>query len=72
MYEIITTCGKARRARLETPHGVIETPVFMNVGTAAAILLMAAGGFLVARHFSGTESLCLDDLYSVPVCLGDK
>ena len=37
MYEIITTCGKARRARLETPHGIIETPVFMNVGTAAAI-----------------------------------
>ena len=37
MYEILTTCGKARRARLETPHGVIETPVFMNVGTAAAI-----------------------------------
>ena len=37
MYEILTTCGKSRRARLETPHGVIETPVFMNVGTAAAI-----------------------------------
>ena len=37
MYEILTTCGKARRARLETPHGVIETPVFMNVGTTAAI-----------------------------------
>ena len=37
MYEILKTCGKARRARLETPHGIIETPVFMNVGTAAAI-----------------------------------
>lgn len=37
MFEIITTCGKARRARLETPHGVIETPVFMNVGTTGAI-----------------------------------
>ncbi len=29
--------GKARRGSLETPHGKIETPVFMNVGTAAAI-----------------------------------
>ena len=29
--------GCARRGALETPHGVIETPVFMSVGTAAAI-----------------------------------
>ena len=29
--------GRARRGRLSTVHGVIETPVFMNVGTAAAI-----------------------------------
>ena len=29
--------GLAKRGRLHTIHGVIETPVFMNVGTAAAI-----------------------------------
>ena len=29
--------GRTRRGALETPHGVIETPVFMSVGTAAAI-----------------------------------
>ena len=29
--------GEARRGRLHTVHGVIETPVFMNVGTVAAI-----------------------------------
>ena len=29
--------GRAKRARMETVHGTIETPVFMNVGTAAAI-----------------------------------
>ena len=29
--------GCARRGALETPHGIIETPVFMSVGTAAAI-----------------------------------
>ncbi len=37
MYEILTTDGRARRARLTTVHGTIETPVFMNVATAAAI-----------------------------------
>ena len=37
MYEILKTEGRAKRARLTTVHGVIETPVFMNVGTAGAI-----------------------------------
>ncbi len=37
MYELVTTDGRAKRGRLHTVHGVIETPVFMNVGTAAAI-----------------------------------
>ena len=37
MYKILARDGRAKRARLETVHGVIETPVFMNVGTAAAI-----------------------------------
>ena len=36
-YELIKTNGRAKRGRLHNPHGVIETPVFMNVGTAAAI-----------------------------------
>lgn len=37
MYELIRRDGAARRGRLHTVHGVIETPVFMNVGTVAAI-----------------------------------
>lgn len=37
MYKILKKDGLAKRARLETVHGAIETPVFMNVGTAAAI-----------------------------------
>lgn len=37
MFNVLKTEGKARRGRLKTPHGVIETPVFMNVGTQAAI-----------------------------------
>lgn len=37
MYKLLKKCGKVRRGRLETVHGTIETPVFMNVGTLAAI-----------------------------------
>ena len=37
MYELLKKDGHAKRGRLTTVHGVIETPVFMNVGTAAAI-----------------------------------
>ncbi len=37
MYRLLHKDGNARRGRLETVHGTIETPVFMNVGTAAAI-----------------------------------
>ena len=36
-FTLLKTEGKARRARFETVHGTIETPVFMNVGTSAAI-----------------------------------
>ena len=37
MYKILNTDGMAKRAEFKTVHGVINTPVFMNVGTAAAI-----------------------------------
>ena len=37
MYELLKKEGLAKRGRLHTVHGTIETPVFMNVGTAAAI-----------------------------------
>ena len=36
-YTLITTDGRAKRGQLETVHGTVQTPVFMNVGTAAAI-----------------------------------
>ena len=36
-FTLIKKEGKARRGRFETVHGTIETPVFMNVGTSAAI-----------------------------------
>ena len=37
MYELLTTDGAAKRGTLHTVHGDIQTPVFMNVGTVAAI-----------------------------------
>ena len=37
MYKLITRDGLAKRADFDTPHGVIHTPMFMNVATAAAI-----------------------------------
>ena len=37
MYKLIARDGMAKRGQLHTVHGTIETPVFMNVGTAAAI-----------------------------------
>jgi|GEM_PF-5168618 len=34
MYKLKKQEGNARRGELETPHGTVQTPVFMNVGTA--------------------------------------
>ena len=37
MYKILATDGRAKRAEFKTVHGTVQTPVFMNVGTVAAI-----------------------------------
>lgn len=37
MYKILKMEGRAKRAEFTTVHGVVQTPVFMNVGTVAAI-----------------------------------
>lgn len=37
MFTLLKTEGKARRGTFETVHGTVQTPVFMNVGTIAAI-----------------------------------
>lgn len=43
-YELIKTCKQtgARLGRLHTPHGVIETPIFMPVGTQATVKSMTS------------------------------
>lgn len=37
MFELKTTSGRARRGILNTPHGEIQTPFFMTIGTAGAV-----------------------------------
>jgi queuine tRNA-ribosyltransferase len=41
-FQLEKTSGRARAGRLTTPHGVIETPAFMPVGTAAAVKAVTA------------------------------
>ncbi len=37
MYKLLKTEGRAKRGEFHTPHGVVQTPVFMNVGTIGVI-----------------------------------
>ncbi len=37
MYKLLKKDGEARRGEFTTVHGIVQTPVFMNVGTVAAI-----------------------------------
>jgi len=39
-FQVLSQDGRARRGRLRTPHGVIETPVFMPVGTQGTVKAM--------------------------------
>src|ERR1051326_6020260 len=43
-FEIVARDGAARRGRLTTAHGIVETPVFMPVGTAATAKAMTPEG----------------------------
>ena len=44
MYKILKQEGTAKRAEFQTVHGTVQTPVFMNVGTIAAIKGAVANG----------------------------
>ncbi|HYB09950.1 MAG TPA: tRNA guanosine(34) transglycosylase Tgt [Alphaproteobacteria bacterium] len=39
-FEVIKTAGAARRGRLSTAHGIVDTPAFMPVGTAGTVKAM--------------------------------
>ena len=68
MYKLLKQEGHARRGEFETPHGVVQTPVFMNVGTQGAIK-----GALSARDLR--EIGCqveLSNTYHLHVRPGDR
>ena len=56
IFEVTACDGRARRGRLSTPHGAVETPAFMPVGTAGAVKAMtprdltAAGAGIVLAN----------------------
>ena len=41
-FELVATDGAARAGRLTTPNGVVDTPIFMPVGTHAAVKALVA------------------------------
>ncbi len=46
MFDIISTSGAARRGRIHTPHGIIDTPAFMPVGTVGSVKAIDATDLL--------------------------
>ncbi len=67
MYELLKQEGMAKRARMTTVHGVIQTPVFMNVATAAAI----KGGLSADDLRSIDTQVALCNTYHLHVRPGD-
>ena len=68
MYRIIARDGNAKRAELQTVHGTIQTPVFMNVGTAAAI----KGAVATTDLYEIGTQVELSNTYHLHVRPGDK
>ncbi len=68
MYKILKQEGMAKRAEFQTVHGTIQTPVFMNVGTVAAIK-----GAVSTADLEGIKTQVeLSNTYHLHVRPGDK
>ena len=68
MYRLLKTDGRAKRGELQTVHGTIQPPVFMNVGTVAAI--KGAVSTMDLKEI-GTQ-VELSNTYHLHVRTGDK
>ncbi|MCM1536022.1 MAG: tRNA-guanine transglycosylase, partial [Clostridium sp.] len=68
MYHILKQEGRAKRGEMHTVHGTIQTPVFMNVGTVAAIKGAVSSADL---EQIGTQ-VELSNTYHLHVRPGDK
>jgi queuine tRNA-ribosyltransferase len=68
MFRLIKTEGRARRGEFSCPHGTVQTPVFMNVGTQGAIK-----GALSARDLADIGcQIELSNTYHLHVRPGDE
>lgn len=68
MYKILCKDGNAKRGQLETVHGTIQTPVFMNVGTVGAMK-----GAVSTQDLQGIKTqVVLSNTYHLHVRPGDQ
>lgn len=67
-YRVIKKDGKAKRGELQTVHGTVQTPVFMNVGTIGAI----KGAVTTAELNEIGTQVELSNTYHLHVRPGDK
>ena len=68
MYKILCKDGNAKRGQLETVHGTIQTPVFMNVATVAAMK-----GAVSTEDLQGMKTqVVLSNTYHLHVRPGDE
>ena len=68
VYRLLAVEGRAKRGELQTPHGAIATPVFMNVATRAAIK-----GALSSEDLEGLGTLvALSNTYHLHIRPGDE
>jgi queuine tRNA-ribosyltransferase len=66
-FQIVATDGSARLGRLETSHGVVETPVFMPVGTQATVK-----GLTPLQIKAAGASILLGNTYHLTLRPGDE
>jgi|UniRef100_I5ARC8 queuine tRNA-ribosyltransferase len=67
-YKLMKVCGRAKRAEFTTVHGTVQTPVFMNVGTVAAI----KGGVSTEDLEKIGTQIELSNTYHLHVRTGDE
>ncbi len=66
-FEVLSADGAARRGRLHTPHGAVETPVFMPVGTQATVK-----GLTPAQLVEAGARIVLGNTYHLTLRPGDQ
>jgi queuine tRNA-ribosyltransferase len=66
-FRVLNTNGRARRGQLQTPHGMIETPIFMPVGTQASVKSLGPDDLLTAN-----TQILLGNTYHLMLRPGEK